>query len=156
MRHTPTPWLLAALALLCAGCERDKAVTGPQKAEEAPIMPYAPPKMPQAQADFLSLAGSPNSDAFCATFAKTPGFDDWSARVTGNDISTVNGSVDVSFFIGGQVKLEEVVQKTDPMYATLSALRLNDEVRISGTFAHGNGECSYADNFAVMVTKLTH
>lgn len=156
-RFAAAAGLAAALVLLCTGCERDKAVTAPHSGDPVPQMPYVPPQMPQAQADFLSLAGtSTDSDTFCAAFVKIKGFDDWSARVTDNEISTVNGAVDISFAIGGKVKLEEVVQKSDPLYATLSALRLGDEVRISGTFAHGNGECSYAGNFAVTVTKLAH
>ncbi|MGZ3305198.1 MAG: hypothetical protein ACXU8U_04995 [Asticcacaulis sp.] len=144
--------VLAAMPLLFSGCERDTAATAPQAAKPA----LQVPQMPKAEADFIALANGKDSTAFCDAFARTPGFEDWPAKVTGNDISTVNGSVDITFSIGGKVKLEEVVQKSDPLYETLSALRLDDRVRMTGRFAHGNGECTYGDDFAVTVTKLSH
>ena len=152
-----------ALLLLCAAC---------QKAPEAPPLPApaatpsAPAaKLPSDQADLVALIGAVKADPknenaynrFCAAFENIKTFESWDVTVADSRVSTVNNSVDITFDIGGHVRLEQVVQTTDPVYAAIANLHGRNAVRISGSFPHrdGSSECGYyTGTFTIALTKV--
>lgn len=99
--------------------------------------PVPSPDLPSAPADQKARPKS------CVAFQKVPEFSNWVAKVSDAWISTLNGSVDVIFQVGGTRKFEQVMQTSNPLYPTVSKLRTGQLVRISGRYVHGNGECDY-------------
>ena len=171
----PTLSILAALLVLTA-C--DKA---PEPAPaSAPVSASADagvkPEWPQAQIDFLALSAdvksaqsNASSDAerdklreeapatFCAGFEKVAGFKDWIGTVDDIRTSTVNKSIDFEVDIGGNIKLEEILQTGDALYPTVAALHVGDTVRISGVFVHSKtgAECIYyMGPFGAQMTQI--
>ena len=150
-----------ALLLLCVACH--KAPETPATPATAPASPTV--KLPSDQAKLVGLITAVKADpkdegaynAFCAIFENTKTFDNWDATVVDSRISTVNNSVDITFDVGGHVRLEQVVQTTDPVYAAISGLHGRNAVRISGSFPHRDGasECGYyTGTFTIALTKV--
>ena len=141
------------LLFLCAACSK-----APQKPAEAVDLQASVEKRdPSAQepSDQQALVGQASAlrarpddadlyNRFCDTFMNLKTFEGWRARISDTQVSTVNGSVDITFDIG-HVRLEQVVQASDPVHAHLAALAGRDDVIISGTFPHrqGRDECTY-------------
>lgn len=114
----------------------------------APAQAYEPipraletmPGSPQQQLEVVTGAREPS---YCSKFQKVAGFADWTARVVDVRTSTINGAIDITFDVGNGIKLEQVMQKSNPLYPAVAKLKEQQKVRISGRFAHGNGECGY-------------
>ncbi len=124
-----------------AACIGLLSLASPVKAYEPAIrMPVTMPASPPEQIDVIKGARNPD---YCVMFQKVPGFSDWSAKVDDVQTSTVNGAIDISFDVGYGIKLEEVMQKSDPLYPAVAKLKMRQMVRLSGRFVHGNGECGY-------------
>ena len=150
-----------ALLLLCAACHKaPEAPTAQAPASASPAVKLSPD-----QAKFVGLITAVKADpkdegaynAFCAAFENTKTFENWDATVVDSRISTVNNSVDITFDIGGHVRLEQVVQTTDPVYAAIANLNGRTAVRISGSFPHrdGSSECGYyTGTFTIALTKV--
>jgi hypothetical protein len=137
--------------LLLAACEK-----APEP-EPAPVVAAA--VVPQAQTDFVTAVdkaqGAEAATAFCRDFAGTAGFDGWVVTVRESQVSTLNQSVGITFDAGQGVKLDQVVQADNPLHGAVERLLIGDTVTISGTFTHGNGECSYAlDSFGIRLSKV--
>ncbi|WP_443749589.1 hypothetical protein [Asticcacaulis solisilvae] len=148
--------------LLCAACSKAPEKPAEASPPPAPVAVIAAPPADQAaliQA-VVAVRAAPNDQAayarFCDAFETLKGFDGWRATIADSQVSTVNGSVDITFDIG-HVRLEQVVQKTDPVYPAIEALNGRQDVVISGTFPHRNGrdECAYyRGTFTVALTKV--
>jgi len=96
-------------------------------------------------------------DAFCAEFRKIRIFTDWHAEVKDVRTSTIDGTIDIEFDLGRSIAIEDVVQKTDPLYATVEQLQIGEAVTVSGTFTHLNhdAECGYYFGpFGVALSKV--
>ncbi len=135
------------LILVCTACSKapDQSVK-PEAVQAKPAekMPVDMPDAPAAQLDLVAAISAGRNDGnFCVTFQKTAGFTDWAVKISDFRTSTVNSSIDITFDAGHNVQMEQVVQTTDPLYATIAPLRMRDMARISGTFTHGNSECGY-------------
>lgn len=149
------------LLLLCAACSK----APPKPPEPTPPAPAAVIAAPPADQAALiqavaAVRATPDDQAayarFCDAFETLKGFDGWRATVTDTQVSTVNGSVDITFDIG-HVRLEQVVQKADPVYPAIAGLTNRQEVLISGSFPHRNGrdECAYyRGTFSITLTRI--
>ena len=135
------------LALICTACGKAPDQTAKPEAVQAKPIAKTPIDVPGAPADQVDLVSAistgRNDGDFCVIFQKTAGFPDWVVKISDFRTSTVNSSIDITFDAGHNVQMEQVVQTTNPLYATIAALRMRDTVRISGTFTHGNSECGY-------------
>ena len=140
--------VLLSLLLLCAACSK-----APEKAPEAPPAKAAPAvTLPADQKALIDAAAAvraaPDDQTvykrFCDLFEAQKTFDGWHASITDSQVSTVNGSIDVTFDIG-HLRLEQVVQMNDPLHTTLTDLDGRQSVFISGSFPHRDGaaECGY-------------
>ncbi len=136
------------LLLLCAACSK-----APQKAPEAVPAKAAPavtlPADQKALIDAVAaVRAAPDEQAaykrFCDMFEAQKTFDGWHATIADSQVSTVNDSIDVTFDIG-HLRLEQVVQTTDPLHTALTDLDSRQDVLISGSFPHRDGaaECGY-------------
>lgn len=153
--------VLLPVLLLCAACSK-----APQKpAESVPTAtPAVAPNMPADQQAFTSqvvaVRAAPDDQVvykqFCDSFLALKTFDGWRATITDSQVSAVNNSIDVTFDVG-HVRLEQVVQTTDPLHTALSDLDGRQDVLISGSFPHSNGrdECAYyRGTFTIALTKV--
>ena len=150
--------ILAAITLTSCDKPADPA-PAPASATAA-----ATPEWPRDQVDFIALSAdlksaqtAAGSDAerddlrkaapatFCTKFNTIQGYDGWIGTVNDIRTSTVNQSIDFEVDIGGNIKLEEVLQATDTQYPAVAALHVGDKVRLSGTFVHtpSGSECVY-------------
>ena len=158
-----------ALVLLCAACDKPAATKSvqPETPNAAPVATSAQTSvsLPTEQSELIrSIAATkadPKDEAaynrFCTGFEKMTAFENWDATVSDSRVSTVNGAVDITFDIGGHVRFEQVVQKTDPVYPAIANLHGRNLVRISGTFPHRDGaaECGYyTGTFTIALTKV--
>ncbi len=155
------------LLLLCAACSKaphgqhaetqQKLLPGNEKQEGMDVLP------PDQQAfidQAAALRAKPDDaelyNRFCDTFMNQKTFDNWRARMTDTQVSTVNGSIDVTFDIG-HVHLEQVVQASDPVRTDMADVAGREDVVISGTFPHrqGRDECTYyRGTLSVNLTKV--
>jgi hypothetical protein len=156
------------LLLLCAACskapQRPSGADASQKfqpnIENHEVSDVLPPDQ-QALIDQAAALRAKPDDAdlynrFCDIFMKQKTFEGWRARITDTQVSTVNGSVDVTFDIG-HVHLEQVVQASDPVRTDMADAAGREDVLISGTFPHrqGRDECTYyRGTLAVNLTKV--
>lgn len=156
---------LALLAvLLCTACDR-----APVPAS-APATPAAA-DLPSDQSSLIGLIRAAKADhaafdRFCSTFQQMKTFDNWGADVADVQISTVNDSIDITFDGGhhgeasgaDHVRLETVVQKTDPLFKAVSGLSVGDAVRLSGHFPHSGGadECGYYRGTFTVALSAVH
>lgn len=154
--------ILLPLLLLCAACSK-----APEKPSEAgkPSVPSAGvPAPPADQAALITavaaVRAAPDDQAaykrFCDMFEALKTFDGWRATIADSQVSTINSSIDVTFDIG-HVRLEQVVQTTDPVHTTLTDLDGREDVLISGSFPHRDGaaECAYyRGTLNVVLTKV--
>jgi hypothetical protein len=157
------------LALLgaCAACSREAPSDSDESIPPAAAPAQAPASaVPAGQANLLKLIAAVDANTkdeaafnrFCDTFEKTPDFSNWTGTVADVQTSTVNGAIDITFSMGKHLRLEPVVQKTDPVYAAVEALTVGDHVTLSGRFSHnkGSSECTYyLGSFAASLTKVT-
>lgn len=151
---------LLAVLVLCSACDKTPE-TAPDKTVPSPAKPASSIQaaLPVEQAAFmrgvaLTEAAGPNDQGFCAEFQKTASFDNWIGTIEDFRTSTVNGSIDITFDMGG-VLFEQVVQKTDPLYASVEPLLVGARVQLSGQFSHGNGECGYSlRTISIGLTKV--
>jgi hypothetical protein len=164
-----SPVVGLAVLSLCAACSRQAPTDSPQSIPpaSAPVASAtAPvPAMPADEANLLKLIAAVDANAkdeaafnrFCDAFEKTPDFTGWTGRVADVQTSTVNGAIDVTFSMGKHLRIEPVVEKTDPLYPAVDALTVGDAVTLSGHFSHnaGSSECTYyLGSFAVSLTKV--
>lgn len=159
---------LAGLAVLglCCACSRQAPSDAPKSIPPASApVPSAASTLPADQARLLALIAAvdanPKDEAafntFCTTFEGMKGFDGWSGTVADVQTSTVDGAIDLTLSLGKHLKLEPVVQKSDPVYPAVEALTVGDAVTASGRFSHnkGSSECTYyLSSFAGSVTKV--
>ena len=159
--------LIATTALLlCAACSQKAPSDAPQSVQPASApASAAAAEMPADQANLVKLIAAVDANQkdeaafnrFCDTFEKTPGFNGWSGTVADVQTSTVNGSIDITFDMGRHLRLEPVVQKSDPVYGAVAALNEGQAVTLSGRFSHnaGSSECTYyLGSFAVSLTNV--
>lgn len=173
-RLTILPALTAFLIL--TACDRAPEPAPASAPVSANTEAAAKPEWPQAQIDFLALSAdvksaqsAASSDAerdklreeapatFCAGFEKITGFKGWIGTVDDIRTSTVNKSIDFEVDIGGNIKLDEILQTTDTLYPTVAALHVGDTVRISGAFVHSKtgAECIYyMGPFSTQMTQI--
>ena len=149
------------LLLLCVACSK-----APEKPSETvrPTQPVAAASLPQDQQAFVeqvaAVRAAPDDQAvykqFCDSFLALNAFDGWRATISDSQVSAINDSIDVTFDIG-HVRLEQVVQTSDPMHTALTDLDGRQDVVISGTFPHRNGrdECAYyRGTFSIALTRV--
>lgn len=138
-----------ALVLACAACQKAPEKPAPEPAVVQSAAPVGPPLPPPADQTALveKVTGAEGDDkalqAICDDFQKRETFTDWIVTVSDFSTSTVNSSIDIVLDAGPHLRLEQVIQTSDPAYKTVEALRMRQVVRLSGRFTHGNGECSY-------------
>lgn len=150
------------LLLLCAACSKapEKPPETAQPGQPAP----AAPSLPQDQQAFVeqvaAVRAAPDDQAvykqFCDSFLALKSFSGWRATIIDSQVSAINDSIDVTFDIG-HVKLEQVVQTSDPLHTALTDLDGRQDVLISGTFPHRNGrdECAYyRGTFSIALSKV--
>ncbi|CAL4866256.1 hypothetical protein MMA231_00495 [Asticcacaulis sp. MM231] len=141
------PFLCAVLLL--AGCYKP----APQKAAPAPAI-----TLPATQTAFLALPRTgAESDRFCEQFKAYDRFDNWQGKVRDLRVSTLDGTADLEITLGQGIRLEALVRKTDPAYAAVMALRLEQSVTFSGQFQHSNNdsECIYYNGpFGVRLSAI--
>lgn len=162
------------LGLLCCACSRQAPSDAPKSVPpaSAPASAAAAAQvsaqvlvMPADQANLLALIAAvdanPKDEAafnrFCTTFEGMKGFDGWTGTVIDAQTSTVDGAIDITLSLGRHLKIEPVVQKSDPVYPAVEALSANDAVTLSGHFSHnkGSSECTYyLSSFAGSLTKV--
>jgi hypothetical protein len=140
---------LLAIMVLCSACDKDAQKTVvPADAPHGVVAPAAAATVPAEQTAFtkgvaLAESGGPAGQGFCSDFQKMPGFENWIGTITDFRTSTINGAIDITFDMGG-VRFEQVVQKANPVYASVEPLLVGARVQMSGQFSHGNGECGYS------------
>ncbi|MBW8735167.1 MAG: hypothetical protein JF571_12860 [Asticcacaulis sp.] len=155
------------LLLLCAACS--KAPHGPHAEGAKTLQPgmekqdgldVLPPDQQALVDQAAALRAKPDDAAlynrFCDTFMNQKTFNGWRARVSNTQVSTVNGSIDVTFDIG-HVHLEQVVQASDQVRTDLADTASREDVVISGTFPHrqGRDECTYyRGTLSVALTRV--
>ncbi len=144
-----------ALVLLCAACEKAPEKPAAPTAQAVSSVPPAAaptgpvPPLPADQKALVDKVVAAQGDdaalqALCEDFQKNGTFTGWVVKVTDFSTSTVNSSIDVVLDAGPHVvRLEQVIQTSDPAYKTVEALRIGQMVKLSGQFTHGNGECGY-------------
>ncbi len=138
---------LLAVMVLCSGCDKaPESAPAPVEAPRKAAVAVSP--RPAAQEAFirgvaLAESGGADGQAFCAEFQKTQGFENWIGTIADFRTSTVNGSIDITFDMGG-VRFEQVVQKSNPAYASVESLLVGARAELSGQFSHGNSECGYS------------
>ena len=153
----PLPLLLIA-GLALAACGKPPPEAAPKAASAAPEATPTPAATPVPPPDQAALVKQIAADdpAFCPAFQQTRTFDNWIVTVDDVETSTVNSSIDITFNAGSHVRLEEVVQTSDPVYPAVAQLHIGRTARLSGRFSHGNGECSYRlDKVGVIVTGVS-
>lgn len=139
--------LILMAALVLSACERPAASVPPD--EPVPQSPPDVPGMPAGQHTVLATMGD------CAQFQKIAGFSDWRGKVTYIGTSTANGSIDIIVYVGGGRHVEQVVRTSDAIFPAVSAVHVDNEVRMSGRFVHGNAECDYRlDDIGVTFDKI--
>ncbi len=139
--------LIITACLTLSACDKPRVDVPPD--EPVPQSPPEVPGMPAAQRAQLNTIGD------CAAFQKVAGFSDWRGKVSDIEISSVTGQIDITVYIGGGLHVEQVVRTTDPIFQAVSAVHVDDEVRMSGRFVHGNAECGYRlDDIGVTFDKI--
>jgi hypothetical protein len=117
---------------------------GPVWAEPKPVLPEDVPGASAVQKGFpASVLPKGGKGDTCTQFQKVPGFTDFVGKVSDSWISTLNGSVDVTIYVGNGLAFEQIVQTSNPLYHTIQQLKIGQIVRMSGRFTHGNSECDY-------------
>lgn len=142
----------AALCLVLAACNKPAVpaqVPAPAPPATSPAAPAVAATASPEQAALVAVIAADD----CDKFRQAAAFKDWAVTVNDAYVSTVNGSIDITFVAGPHVILEQVVQTKDPVFAAVAALRPGEAATVSGRFAHGNGECSYRlDKVSVALT----
>jgi hypothetical protein len=142
-----SPFLCAVLLLV--GCDKPAA----QKAAPAPVA-----TLPATQTAFLALPRTGEaSDRFCDQFKTYDRFENWQGKVRDLRVSTLDGTADLEITLGQGIRLEALIQKTDPSYATVMALGLGQSLTLSGQFLHTNNdsECLYYNGpFGVRLSAI--
>jgi len=160
-----SPIVGLAVLSLCTACSRQAPTDAPQSIAPASAPAAHTAAMPVEQANLLKLIAAVDANTkdevafnrFCDAFEKTPDFTGWTGTVGDVQTSTVNGAIDITFSMGRHLRLEPVVEKTDPLYPAVEALTVGDAVTLSGHFSHnaGSSECTYyLGSFAVGLTKV--
>lgn len=168
-------YMTVLLCLAAAACSPKPAATSASASSAAPSAAPVVATIPPDQAVFVALphtlrdkADAATGDekkklqsqapaAFCAEFKKLDTFTGWRAQVKDVRVSTIDGTADIEFDIGRSISLEDIFPKSDPLYATVTALNVGDEVTLSGRFTHLNhdSECTYYFGpFGVAVSKV--
>lgn len=148
IRFTP---LLCAVLTLAIGCDKP----APPKTAAPAVKPAI---LPADQVAFLALPRTgAASDRFCERFKAYDRFENWQGKVRDLRVSTLDGTADLEVTIGQGIRLEILIQKTDPSYATIMALGLGQSVTLSGQFLHTNNdsECLYYNGpFGVRLSAI--
>ena len=153
---------VVGIFLLCAACSKapEKPAAPAYSAQPAAMAPSLPADQQAFVQQVAAVRAAPDDQAvykhFCDAFLKLKTFDGWRATITDAQVSAVNDSIDVTFDIG-HVKLEQVVQTSDPLHTALTDLDGRQDVLISGSFPHRNGrdECAYyRGTFSIALTRV--
>ncbi|MGN6208663.1 hypothetical protein [Asticcacaulis sp.] len=142
--------LTACLAIaLLSGCDKPK----PEAAPTAQGL-----SLPASQTAFLALPRTgAATDDFCTRFKTFDRFENWQGKVQDLRISTLDGTADLEINIGQGIRLEAIVQKSDPVYPSLLKLGLEQAIVVSGQFTHANNDADclyYRGPFGVHLTTL--
>ena len=137
-----------AIALLSA-CDKPKP---------AAMSAAQGPSLPASQTAFLAIPRTgAATDDFCTRFKTFDRFENWQGRVQDLRISTLDGTADLEINIGQGIRLEAIVQKSDPVYPSLLKLELGQAIIVSGQFTHANNDADclyYRGPFGVHLTGL--
>ena len=146
MRRTAGLALITLLAL--SACDKPKPATAPAQG----------PSLPASQTAFLAIPRTgAATDDFCTKFKTFDRFQNWQGKVQDLRISTLDGTADLEINIGQGIRLEAIVQKSDPAYPSLLKLGLGQAIIVSGQFTHANNDADclyYRGPFGVHLTGL--
>lgn len=147
MRRIAPLVLMAFLAL--SACDKPKPAATPATQGSS---------LPATQTAFLTLPRTGEAaDNFCTQFKTFDRFENWQGKVQDLRISTLDGTADLEINIGQGIRLEAIVQKSDPVYPALLKLGLGQAIVVSGQFTHANNDADclyYRGPFGVHLTSL--